>query len=356
MNTFMRTRIFKSYKAIFVQNKIDKNQTQEIKFYKNDEYKFTINKNFHYDDLFKTVLLEWFEYNNKTLIVLNAIHGLLSIFDAETGVLVHCTINDNMFLADYKLLDDREYMYMWGWCWSLDGVLKTPIRSVYHIPDLFSIPEYEPKYIKCIDVKKENYMNPGINLFGCSVCKDFLEKYDDIFCEIKIESRTEEFNKNRISDTLLRRFLETHGLVEFENDSKQLLEDILMSDRDIFTVKVYDDCKNKGYMRGKHTNNYDYSLFTKIDSSCLLHHNINLVIASKIFHNFIDGLPFNDIDLKFEIYSDLGNLIIWIRHQLIPCDKIKNMHDGIIPEFFKNHVHKIDPWTKLNIRCVRMCN
>jgi hypothetical protein len=35
---------------------------------------------------------------------------------------------------------------------------------------------------------------------------------------------------------------------------------------------------------------------------------------------------------------------------LIPCDKFKIMYNDNIPEYFKNHIKKIDPDTKMNVK------
>lgn len=361
----LQEKNYKSYKAIYTCTFDQRDPGPiDIKFYKDNEYKFTLNKYFLKDDSFRILLLEWFENNDQTFIVLNQDHGLLSVFDAETGIKIHQTVNNEVLLTGYKLFDDGKYIYAWGWTRSWFRIRsksksksmsmsrskissehlesqKIPVRVVYDIRILLKNPKYEPKYIECYDVKEENCINPGINLFGCTECKDFLEKHDQIFSDIRIESMTEEFNKHRSSDTLLKRFLE-NNLVEFEKDSKCLLEKIMASDRLIFITKVYGNIC---------CNNYDYALFTKLSPR---HDNINFIIAEKLFNYFIDGLPFDEINLRFEIYTDLGNLIIQIKNKLIHCDKIKNMHDGVLPEFFKNHINKIDPDSLMEIKCLPM--
>ena len=340
----MQIKEFKSYKATFALSEViewnkshesSDDQIIEIKFYKDNEYKFSLEKKLHTDN--EIVFIEWLEYENKIYVVINTLNSSLSIFDANSMELLHC-IDNGIFLSGYKILDNSEYLYTWGWSNYENTIL--PMRTVSHIPSLLKNPAYQPKKINCLDVKEENFLNPGMNLFGCDQCKAFLDKYDKIFDKVSMECRTERFNENLQSDTLLRRFIEIDGLVDFEsNDSKQLLEKIMMNQRSMFNIKVYNNAS------GERQDVYDYALFTKLDSK---YEDFNYVVADKLFHS-IDGLPFNEINLRFEIYTDQGHLCIHIFNQLTQCDKIKNMHDGVIPDFFKNHVNKIDPESKMKI-------
>ena len=161
----------------------------EIKFYKNDTYTFSLFKSYTVYDNCVLILLEWFNSNGVTKLILNTHHGSISIIDADSGKEIHTTHNDNVFISDYALFDNREYLYISGWLWT-----PVPIRSIYCIRTMLQTPDYEPTYIPCDDCYEEDSdteesgytyeMNPGVTLMGCKTCKEFLDNYVKIFEEL----------------------------------------------------------------------------------------------------------------------------------------------------------------------------
>ncbi len=309
----------------------------EIKIYKDSTYITTIEKSLYRSSL---VLIEWFESESldKTFMIVNTQHGFLSVYLAETGEHVHDSQDDDMFINEYKVFDSGEYIYTSGWFWN-----PLPMRCIYHIPTFLITPEYEPTMVSCDDVDSKNYTKPGIKLFGCTSCIELLENMDEIFENIARQKATDLFNKNRSKDTFLRRFLETEGLVDYDEESKSILENILSSDRKLFYIHCFG---NESGVRL----HYENALYSEIESK---YDNFNYELFNKMFY-FVDCLPIKNINLRFEIFTDLNlekKLVIWIKHDLIPCDKLNKLHKDAIPSHLTNHNNKIDPNTMTSIRC-----
>jgi hypothetical protein len=293
------------------------------KIYKNDTYAYSLNKII---DQHSKLCVEFFEIDNKIVLLFNQEHGCLSIFDAITGQKMHDTCNDDLFIYDYKLFDDREYLYFSSWFWSPIGV-----RTIYHVPTMLQTPDYKPTIISCMDCANAHDA-PEITLFGCSTCKEFMEKKDGIFQEMSIRMKTDNFNKNRCEDILLRRFVEVKGLVEFSDNAKSVLENILADDRKKMCINTI------GNISGESLSRYNYVLYQKIN---VQHENFNHVLAHTMFCGFVRSLPFPELNLTFKICSDVGDLNIIMTHTLLPCDYEHNI--GVR--------HKIDMTVPIKITC-----
>jgi len=135
-----------------------------------------------------------FDIDNKIFLIFNEEDGNISVYDAESGEKIYTIDGDtaNGCISDYKFFDNREYLYVSGWSW-----YPEPVRDIYHISTMLQTPDYFPTSISCIDnvQNSENIINPGIKLFGCSSCKEFLEKHESIFKDIYINSQTELFTR-----------------------------------------------------------------------------------------------------------------------------------------------------------------
>lgn len=309
-----------------------------IKFYKDDKYVFSVTRNFFESDTNKNQLLvEWIEFNEKTYLIISHNHGCLTVFDPDTGKHITESVNNDMFLSDYKFYDDNEYLYLSGWFWS-----PLPMREIFHIPTFLQSEtnDYEPFMVTCANANKDDRLNPGFDLYGCSTCKDFLERHEEIVREIDHMNQKDKFNNNRINDTLLRRFYETDNLVEFEDNAKKLLGQILSSDRKIFYAKSI------GNISGSELNHH-WSLTDKLESK---YENFNYIFSDTLFRS-IDMMPLEVINLRFEIYTELGNLCINITHTLIDCNKLKETYGDNPPNYLKDRTKRIDPDTKMNIIC-----
>lgn len=306
----------------------------EMKFYKDEKYIFSVTRCFFESDPRKNELLvEWIEFKEKTYLILSHEHGCLTVFDADSGKQISQSLNNDMFLSDYKFYDDKEYLYLSGWFWS-----PVPMRTVFHIPTFLQAPGYKPIPVTCANANDKT--NPGFDLYGSETCKEFLEKHDEIVKEIRHKNQRDQFNYNRQTDTLLRRFYEVNGLVEFEGDSKALLGQILSSDREIFYANSI------GNISGDELG-HSWALTIKLESK---YDNFNYVLSDALFRS-IDMMPLEVINFRFEIYSELGNLVINIVHKLIDCNKLKETYGDNLPEYYTNRIKRIDPDTKMNIRC-----
>src|SRR5206468_3875235 len=134
----------------------------------------------------KFMLLEWFESGteaktntdadtgsgDKTLLIFNEEHGMISVYDAESGTKIHNTYDSDVFISDFKFFDNMEYLYISGWVWQ-----PFSVRAIFHVPTMLKTPEYEPEFISCADVANGSgdTLNPGITLLGCSSCRELLE-------------------------------------------------------------------------------------------------------------------------------------------------------------------------------------
>ena len=342
----------------------------EVKFYKNDQYIYSKIKNSYRTNDDKFMLLEWFDDSDpgdKTLLIFNEEHGMISIYDADTGAKIHSTEDSDVFISDFKFFDNREYLYISGWIWQ-----PFSIRGLFHVPMMLKTPDYEPEYISCADVEygSKNNLNPGITLLGCESCKELLERKDEIYKKMYNQSQTDRFNKNRSEDILLKRFLddENKGYIEFNGNTKLLLENILLNDRKEFRIDVY------GNGSGDRLNIYDGKLYEKAYTRDVSYDadnkmistpetDFNKILARTVFHQ-IEHHPFDQINLRFQIYSDIGNLNIFLTHRLVLCDEFKhqndqqnvqqNDQDDYYAMCVKRNKYKIDVTTPIKIICDKL--
>ncbi len=176
---------------------------------------------------------------------------MISIIDADTGKEIHHDNLFDMFITEYQMFDDREYMYVSGWMWA-----PLPVRVIYHIPTFLTTPGYEPINISCYD-QTINRCHPKISLYGCETAKEFVDKKDQIFEDMKIRDDTNLYNTNRTKVTLLRLFLDSDDVV-FEGNTKVMLENLLSKDQDRFYIRTW------GNTSGNHLTIYDHSLYQEI--------------------------------------------------------------------------------------------
>lgn len=294
-NNLMKSKTYNNYRAEWIDVRVlgDKNNKITINLYKNNELVHKLEKKYATYDVY--VLLEWFDIGGKTFLVSNHIHGCLSILSADSGETIHTTKFDDVFILSHRLFDDNKYLYVSGWFWS-----PVPIRAIFHITDMLTTPDYEPTYISCDDFDDYDALDPGISLFGCASCEDFLANHDQIFKDLGIQNSTKKFNENRCNDTLLKRFTDM--------TSNDLLRSMFSDDRKKFYINVY------GESSGSRLARYDDALYSKIDFEFDFIHE---AFAKIIFRPFNDSLPFSEINLRFEIYSDIGDLNVYVTHKLI---------------------------------------
>lgn len=152
----------------------------DINFYKNGEWKYMLKENDYRTEFRKSPFVEYFEMddeNNEPQVVhtLNDDHGCLSLYNAETGELIHKTNQTYMFFEEYKMfpgdIDDREYMYIGGWVW-------TPFaaKMIIHIPTFLKTPKYNPIQISCCEEYEKNERRGKISLHGCTTVTELLQK------------------------------------------------------------------------------------------------------------------------------------------------------------------------------------
>ncbi len=320
----MQSRSFKNFTAEWQYDDIKDCKEQkfegvEVKFFENNKFQYSKFKNSYHTEKDEFMLLEWFEVDNKTIFLFNDKHGLISIFDAKTGDLIHQTEDNDVFIYDYKMFDDNKYLYISGWFWS-----PFPIRNIYHVPTMLTTTDYEPLSISCDDCES-SYDKPLITLFGCQSCEEFINTHETIFDKLHQSEALKFFNKNRLEDILLKRFLESSDNVFFADDSKDVLMKILATDRTKFYIACY------GGNTHEHLWTYDNSLFLKAAHKTLNQGSkedskldqLSFLIASTLF-NFIASLPIPEIHLHFAITSDVGNLNIRITHLLMEDTKFKS--------------------------------
>ncbi len=316
----MQSREFKEFKAEWQYDIKEEKEFKgiEVKFFKNNKFQYSKIKNNYHTKNDRFMLLEWFEVNNKTVFIFNEEHGLITIFDAETGDLIHKTEDNDVFIYDYQLFDNNEYLYVSGWFWS-----PVPVRNIYHVPTMLTKADYKPLNISCNDCES-NYDKPLITLFGCHTCKEFIETNEVIFTKLSQLEALKMFNKNRSEDILLKHFLESNNVV-FNDHSKDLLIQILANERSKFYITCY------GGITHEHLASFDYSLFSKVAYKTMNQGSqadskldkLSFLIASTLFQ-FIASLPIPEIHLQFVIISDLGNLNIRMKHLLIEDVEFKS--------------------------------
>lgn len=301
----INTKTFKNYTAKWSypidddDSNVCQDQNVEVSFYKNDVFQYKLTKNPYRTENDKFMLLEWFKVDNKTVFLFNLSHGCISVIDADTGKELTKTENNDMFLSEYELFDDREYLYATGWIWTpLSG------RCVYHIPSLLSTIDTNEKYnsimIDCIDARSEGNLIPKISIFGCKSCKEFLEQRDDIFEKLRTQYDTEAFNEvmdkgkntDKNKDFLLKRIF-----------NEQVFNDLFNKDPiTSFRIKCFDNISNE--RQGK----YDRVLINEIKISDnilyqgeIVKNNITALIPYMLIPTFLTNLPFPEYNLRYEI-------------------------------------------------------
>ncbi len=326
----MQTRTFKEYKAEWFYHEIkDASENIEVKFYKDNVYQYSKMKNNYHTEHDKFMLLEFFEINNKNVFIFNDKHGCISVFDCETSILIHQTKNNDVFIYNYEMFDKNEYLYISGWVWSPIGT-----RSIYHVPSMLTIRDYEDIHIPTSDCD-DAYVQPSISLFGCATCNEFLSKKDDIFERISHEYEVKIFNQQRLKpNILLNQFLLQSSHVIFTETSNILLKNIIATNRSKFFIKTI------GGITGEHLSNYDFALLNVCGNKILDQYDeLSFLIAMTLFER-LEKLPFPRIHLIFELYTDLGNLKFIVKHELLQTieDKITYNH--------------INPLVQINIECI----
>lgn len=376
----VQERTFKNYTAkweFLSEDQLDKLEDYSLKvnFYKDDKFLYALEKNNYrteYDDF---VLLEWFEQaDGRTVFLFNLTHSVISVIDADTGKEIHHDNLFDMFISEYQMFDNREYMYVSGWFWS-----PVPVRVIYHIPSLLTTPGYQPINISCYG--QTNHCHPSIDLYGCDTAKEFLDQKDKIFEDMRLRDETNLFNSNRSGETLLKLFLNSDEVI-FDGDSKEILSGILSKDQEVFYIRTW------GNVSGKHLANYDKLLYQEIlytenDEKAAIPKNIPLpnpeyqgsrckvclepelggycieggivcvtcyevvkhrsnairsetsisdplcVLVPKIFiPGFITNLPIEEYNLRFEMHSEVSGLIINYHQELTWNGNESMIHDG----------------------------
>jgi hypothetical protein len=323
-----------------------------VDIYKDNNLLHTIQKNDYRTEGDEFILLEWFELSDgKVVYIFNKEHSVISVIDADTGTEINNSFMSDVFISEYQMFDDREYMYISGWIWT-----PFPCRCIYHIPTLLTTPNYEPIYIPCYD--QVGNMRPKISLFGCKTCKEFIEKHTEIFENILISEETALYNQNRSKPTLLRFFLNDSTVI-FERDSKTKLEELLDTPQERFYIRswgntsreylgLYDTSlynellyiedkpravinfnvsnlkacavcnKEKGsyyYIDGFNVCNDDYTMDIKKRDSIILSklskEDPIAILAPKVFfRGSTTKLPIEEINIRFEITYDTGSLYV----------------------------------------------
>lgn len=320
---------YKSYRAEWDQPTEEqiKDDPLAVDFYKDSEFLYSLKKNDYRTEDDDFVLLEWFDHPHdpsKTVFIFNLDHSVISVIDADTGKEIHQDKLFDVFISGYRMFDNREYMYISGWFWS-----PLPVRCIYHIPTFLKTPDYEPVYISCYD---QVGTHPEISLYGCDTVTEFLDKKDQIFDDMKIKDETDMFNRNREQEILLRLFL-TSPEVTWEENSKQVLSDLLSKDQERLYIRTW------GNVSGDPLNRYNRSLYSLIlyeeDNPKAIDRNktsrtdtLGFLIPKILFSGFITKLPLEFIDLRFEIYTnDTKSLTINLRQELTWDGKDPLPHD-----------------------------
>jgi hypothetical protein len=321
----------------------DPPRSVEVSFFVNDELKYTKSKNNYRTQGDKFMLLEWFTLETSTVFLFNEDHGCIGVYDADSGELLHTTQDDDLFISNYQFFDDKQYLYVAAWFW-----LPIPVRYICHVPTLLTTPDYESMKISCLDVE-DNYSIPEISLFGCSTCQEFMEKHDQIFETMLRQQELQQFNKNRTKDILLKRIFDMLK----DDEAKTLLGDVLSTDLTSFNIKTI------GGNSLAHLSRYDSCLFQEIeidnyknmrDMRGQIPENTVHNVFSQILFGQTNALPFDELHLKFGVFTNLGNLSIVMRHKLVPDPECGA---GSSPEFIASLGIrcKIDPTAEFAITC-----
>lgn len=164
-----------------------------VQFYKNGVPTYVLAKNNYRtendDDL---MLLEWFAMPNdqsKTVHIFNLSHSEIAVIDADTGKTLFRSYAFDMFITNYQLLDNREYLYLCGWVWS-----PFPSREIFHIPTLLTRDKVEGISVP-YDGPDRN-LNPPVDIYGFATCEEFLANKDRYFNEKRAIEAARAFNEN----------------------------------------------------------------------------------------------------------------------------------------------------------------
>ncbi len=157
----------------------------------------------------------------------------------------------------------------------------------------------------------------------------------------------EQFNKNRDKDILLKRIL---GMLEIiEDAAKTLLGDILSTNLTSFHVKTI------GGNSLEHLSRYDSCLFREIPvdnyknmRGQIPENNLHNVFSQILFGQ-TNALPFDELHLKFGIFTNLGNLSIVMRHKLVTDSAILEKSGSSTANLGIRC--KIDPTAEFAITC-----
>jgi hypothetical protein len=282
-----------------------------VVFFINNVESFKLMKNTYRTLEDEFMLLEWFQVSDKTLLLFNDEHGCISVFDADTGIKLHSSYNDDVFISDYRLYDDRTYLYVSGWIWA-----PFAVRSVFHIPSLLIQPEYEATNITTSDT--EDRINPGCTLLGCQSCEELLMKKDEIETTIMHRNMCNTFNENRLKSNMLLKKITPYA----NEECQALIRKITETDRTTFYVDTLGLTTGGelfyGYVWNQPISN-EYAPFM-------------MQFAQRCWQ-FTEKLPFPEINLLFKIYTDIGNLQIIIKHKLKEIENYKPYYEGDVQRY-----------------------
>lgn len=281
-----------------------------VDFYKDDKKLYTLPMNTYHTDYQDFLLLEYFEIDGQVVHLFNLEHSMISIINADTGKEIHCDSLFDMFISDYKLFDNREYMYVAGFIWS-----PLPARVIYHIPTFLKTPNYKPITIPCweYDPYKSESRTAKIDLYGYETVKEFLANKDEIAHNIFVKCSNDLFNENRNKETLLKVFLKEPSIY-FIGDSKNKLQKLLDTTQEKFYIKTY------GLKSNSRLNRFDRILYTKIeyDESVINSNdveitgrsqnpskldNITFLCSKMLCSNYLADIPCESYNMRFEVYG-----------------------------------------------------
>ncbi len=252
------------------------------------------------------MLLEWFEMDDTFVFLFNQEHGQIGIFDANTLELLHSTKFYDVFITDYKMFDNNEYLYISGWIWN-----PLPTRLIYHIPTLLKNPQVDPLYIPCCDTK--NRCNPGVTLMGCDTCAEFIFQHEWIFKKIAKQNTTNTFNENRTNDSILNRIVNDPSISESHPRAIKVLKEIMSSDRLEYSESAI---QNNNGLPSTHL----HKLYETISNYyCMDKSHINQQLLNSVFYCKL-GYWYEVFDTRFEIHTEIGNVRIDLKHDMLPFE------------------------------------
>jgi hypothetical protein len=190
----VNSKSFGPYKAewkYLTDEKEEKDCKVEVQFFKDGKETYRLVKNNYRTSYDKFMILEWFTLDGgKVVHIFNLEHSEIAVIDADTGEVLRRSYTFDMFIANYQLFDDREYLYLSGWVWS-----PFPSREIFHIPTLLTQDDVKGISIPTSKAEEET-MNPPIDLFGFSNCAELLTNKDRYFNDKRAEEAADKFNKN----------------------------------------------------------------------------------------------------------------------------------------------------------------